>query len=283
MKKILLPLLLSSLLFADCTPQEEQKAMRIWKQSIHKTSKRKLKLLNRAEKICPLELINVDKKIIEAGNAPTLSKLKYLKNANNLLSLDVENQAHKYNNGKQIDQLFLKYFTKEQQELKHKKGVFDLHKNDILNQRINILKGKASDNTLKTIGELGGTYKANLLFDKALYNIKDHSLSQEIVAVIHDEVQKDNNTLFGLEGGASSEGSSSFNKKLSKNRAKALEKEILDIYPNYKNHIKVFAMGESELVCEGDLLPEKNSQGEYECLTQENREKSRRVSIRRLR
>jgi len=283
MKRTLLPLLLSSVLFANCTPEQESEAMKIWKESIHKESRTKLKLLDQAKRVCPLEVIDVDMKIIEATNAPTLAQLKYLKNANNLLSLDAEYQAHKYNNGKQIDQLFLDYFTREKEELKHKKGIFDTHKNDILNQRIKILKGQTSGNTLKAIGKLGGTYRADLLFDKAQYTIKDYTLTQKIIDAIHEEVQKDSNALFGLEGGASSEGSSSFNKRLSDNRAKALEKEILKAYPNYKKNIKTFAMGESELVCEGGLLPEKNPQGEYECLTQENREKSRRVSIRRVR
>ena len=283
MKKLLIPVLLSSLLLADCTLKEEQNAMKLWKKSVHKSNHNKLKLLNKAENICPLEIISIDKKIIEATQNPTLAKVKYLKNANNLLLVDAKHRGHKYNNGKKIDQLFLKIFTKQQKELKNKKGIFDSHQNDILTQQINILKGKPQINTPKAVAELGGTYKADLLFEKSKYSIRDKSLSNEIIKVIHEEIIKDNNALFGLEGGASSEGNSEYNKKLSKNRGEALQTEILKIYPNYKNNIKVFAMGESDLVCEGGLLPEENTKGEYECLSNENREKSRRVSIRRIR
>jgi len=283
MKRTLLPLLFSSVLFADCTAEQEQRAMKIWEESIHKSDSYKLKLLNKAEKICSLEIIEMDKKIIDATKTPTLNKLKYLKNANNLLTIDAKYRSHKYNNGKKIDELFLNYFIKEQKKLKNKKGLFNTHQREVLTQRIDTLKGKPLKNSLKAVTEIGGTYKADLLFEKSQYTIKNKRLSQQIIEVIHKAVEQDNNALFGLEGGASSEGLSSFNKKLSKNRGEALEKEILKIYPQYKKNIRVFAMGESELVCEGDLLPEKNSKGEYECLSKENREKSRRVSIRRIR
>lgn len=282
MKKALLPLLFSSVLFADCVLKEEQKAIKIWKQSIHKSDSYKLKLLNKAEKICSLEIIEVDKKIIDATKTPTLNKLKYLKNANNLLTVDAKYRSHKYNNGEKINKLFLNYFIKEQKKLTNK-GLFNTQQHEVLTQSIGILKGEPPKNSVKAIGKLGGTYKADLLFNKSQYEIKDKTLSQQIIDVIHEEVQRDSNALFGLEGGASSEGLSSFNKKLSKNRGKALAKEILKTYPQYQNNIRVFAMGESELVCEGKLLPEQNSKGEYECLSQENREKSRRVSIRRIR
>jgi len=282
MKKILLPLFLSSILFADCTAEQEQRAMKIWEESIHKSDSYKLKLLNKAEKICSLEIIEMDKKIIDATKTPTLNKLKYLKNVNNLLTIDAKYRSHKYNNGKKIDELFLNYFIKEQKKL-NKKGLFNTHQRNVLTQRIDTLKGKPLKNSLKAVAEIGGTYKADLLFEKSQYTIKNKRLSQQIIEVIHKAVEQDNNALFGLEGGASSEGLSSFNKKLSKDRGEALEKEILKIYPQYKKNIRVFAMGESELVCEGDLLPEKNSKGEYECLSKENREKSRRVSIRRIR
>jgi outer membrane protein OmpA-like peptidoglycan-associated protein len=283
MKKLLIPVLLSSLLLADCTPEQEKRANSLWRESIHKNTHEKLKLLNRAEKICPLELIRIDKKIIDATNAPTLSKLKHLKNANNLLNVNAEYITHKYNNGKKITQFFLQYLIKEQKNNKNKKGIFDSTRDNFLTKQINYLREKPLENTLKAIGELGGTYKADLLFNKSQYAIKDKILSQQIINVIHEEVKRDSNALFGLEGGASSEGLSSFNKKLSKKRGEALEKEILKAYPQYQNNIRVFAMGESELVCEGKLLPEENSKGEYECLSQENREKSRRVSIRRIR
>ncbi len=282
MKRTLLPLLFSSVLFADCSVKQEREAMQIWKKSIHESDFSKEKLLNKAQKICPLEVIAIDKAIINTAKAPTLEKLQYLQNANNLLTVDKEYISHKYNNQKKIDRLFLNYFLKKQKEL-NKKGFFATQENRILSDRIKLLQEKPVENSVKAVGKIGGTYRADLLFDKSKYIIKDRELTNEIIKAIHNEVEKDNKALFGLEGGASSEGSSSFNKRLSKNRAEALKKEILKVYPNYNHNIKIFARGESELVCEGGLIPEKNLKGEYECLTKENREKSRRVAIRRLR
>lgn len=287
MKQLILPLILSPLLFAQCTPMQEREAKRIWTESVHTQGNAKLKLLNKAEKLCPLEIIAIDKQIVEVAKNPTLRSLSKLKHANNLLLVSVDEITHKHNNKKIIDQLFLDYFLKEKQQLNSKKSAFlgndDKSELSKIEQRISLLKGQVQPNSPKAVGKIGGTYKADLLFDKAMYQIKNHTLTNEIITVIDEEVKKDNNAFFGLEGGASSEGSHDFNHKLSKNRAQALQKEILDKYPHYRKNIKVFAMGESELVCEGDLLPEKNANGEYTCLTQENRELSRRVVIRRVR
>jgi len=54
-------------------------------------------------------------------------------------------------------------------------------------------------------------------------------------------------------------------------------------YPQYKQNIKTYANGESELVCEGEFLPEEDSSGNYACITKEDRDASRRVTIRRER
>ena len=277
MKKLLIPIFLSSLLFADCSI-----AKRIWQQSIHKSEAKKLKLLNQALSICPhLEVAYVDKLLIEAKKHPTEEILMDIKNKANHLTLPAEFSTHKWNIEQENSQLFLDYFRDKKTKIKTKKGFLTEDLN-FLDKQIKSLETSPVAG-VKAVTKIGGTYKANLLFDKDKFKIKNHTLAQEIIDVIHQEVENDSTALFGLEGGASSEGSTAHNKELSKNRGDELANAILKKYPSYKVNIKVFAMGESQLVCEKGLLPERNSKGEYECITKEDREKSRKVTIRRLR
>jgi len=281
MKKLLIPIFLSSLLLADCSLKENHRASDIWQRSIHKQDSQKLKLLNQALSICPdLEVAYVDKLLIEAKKNPTEEKLMELKNKNNELNLSVKFYIHKWNIGKELNQLFLDLYRRDRDKIKVKKGFAS--KDKLLEDKIKFLETSPITG-VKAVTKIGGTYKADLLFDKDKFKIKNHSLAQEIIEVVHQEVELDSTALFGLEGGASSEGSTAHNKELSQNRGDALAKAILKQYPSYQANIKVFAMGESQLVCEKGLLPERNTKGEYECLTKEDREKSRRVSIRRLR
>lgn len=276
MKTLFLPLLLTGSLLAECSLQQEEKAMEIWKQSIHKNNSQKLKLLNQAQKICDdLDVVYVDKLLIRTTNNTNIKNLKELKNRGNALALATEFHIHKWNIRKQTNQLFLKYFK----QLQAKKSFVQ---DPNIAKNIQRLESQPKGNNVKAVTEIGGTYKADLLFSVGKFNIKDKQITQEIIDVIYQEVQLDDLALFGLEGGASSEGKTVANKLLSKNRGNALSKAILKQYPSYAKNIKVFAMGESQLVCEGDLLPEKDSKGEYQCLTKEDREKSRRVSIRRI-
>ena len=253
MKKILLPLLFSSVLFADCTAQQEQKANRLWKKSIHQESNlnKKLDTLNKALKICPLEHIEIDKQIILAqGGLLTKEDMKYLNTHNS--QCDTFSQIHRDNNAKKLNKLLDIQF----------------------------------DNSLRAVEKIGGEYRSDITFrvkSSDLYIKNSSSRIQEIIDKIKEEVQKDKNALFELEGGASSEGTPQANRLLSKKRAEALKRAILKQYPQYAKNIKTHANGESELVCEGDFLPEEDSSGNYTCITKEDRDASRRVTIRRER
>lgn len=251
MKKALLPLLFSSVLFADCTVHEEQQANKLWKKSIHQESNlnQKLNTLNKAFAICPLERIDIDKQIILAqGGLLTQKEIEKLNERNS--QMDTIPQEHKDNNAKKLNELL----------------------------------GIRFDNTLRAVEKIGGEYRTDITFEvnhSNLYTKNSHSTIQEIIDKISEEVQKDKNALFRLEGGASSEGTPEANKRLSKRRSEALERAILKQFPNYAKNIKIHAHGESELVCEGDFLPEKDETGNYSCITKEDRDASRRVTIRR--
>ena len=253
MKRTLLPLLFSSVLFAECTVQQEQEANRLWKQSIHQESNlnQKLSTLNRAFDICPLNRIDIDRQIILAqGGQLSKEQIKELNNRNS--QQDSIPQQHKDNNARKINELL----------------------------------GIRYDNTLRAVEEIGGAYRTDITFEVNRSNIyanNSTSTIQEIIDKIDQEVTKDKNALFVLEGGASSEGNPEYNRKLSQRRADALQEAILKQYPNYAHNIETRANGESELVCEGDFLPEEDSSGNFTCITKEDREASRRVTIRRER
>jgi len=252
MEKLLIPILLGNLLWGDCTPQQEQKAINIWKKSIHyeNNPKRKINLLLKANSTCPLEVVSVDLNIISAQldegteNALSQEALKRLNTQNSSLSNIA--QKHIDNNAKKINKLL----------------------------------GMKFDNTLKSLETIGGNYKADLNFAQGSYILQENYLLNDVLNKIDEIISRHKNALFVFEGGASSEGNATENDKLAMNRAEALKKRV----PlKYKKHIELFSNGERQLVCEGDFLPEKNLQGEYQCITKEDRVKSRRVSIRRER
>jgi len=61
MKRTLLPLLFSSVLFADCTEEQEQRAMKIWEDSrTMQPSIEKYQKLQDAKRLCNLSQINID-------------------------------------------------------------------------------------------------------------------------------------------------------------------------------------------------------------------------------
>jgi len=280
MKKTILTLLCSTLVYANCTPEEVQEALSTWRQAIHQDATQKYQTLTRAQSQCPtLEVIEIDKLILEAKQHPTLELLKKVKNLNNNMRVPEEERPHKWNNARQIDQLWLAYYESRSQE----KSLSSDEKASLKIKLTHLNNRAFRKYGMKAMTRIGGTYRADLLFDKDKHAIKNQALAKEINDVIVTEIQRNDNALFGLVGGASSGGTTMYNKKLSMQRATALQKVILQAHPGYNKNIKIFGKGESQLVCEGGFLPEKNTQGEYQCITKENKEKSRRVTIRRIR
>ena len=248
-------MLLSSVLFADCTPRQKSEAEMIWKQSIHQESnpQMKLKTLNSAYQKCALAKIAVDRYITYVSTlSPKERRDKEIVNA--LHKVEGKNQeidtsiTHRENNQK----------------------------------KINLLLGKEIDGTLKAVEEVDGIYRADIRFDYDSAKLEDTSLIREIIQKIASEIAKKPNAIFGLEGGASSKGSADYNKALSKRRAESLKDAILKQYPNFGDNINTYGNGEEELVCEGGFAPEIDEHtGESRCITKEDKEASQRVTIRR--
>lgn len=248
-------MILSSVLFADCTARQKSEAEMIWKQSIHQdsTPKRKLKTLSSAYQKCALEKIAIDKYIAyvytlspkERKNQEIVDTLYKIEKKNQELSTSVE---HRGNN----------------------------------QRKINFLLGKEIDGTLKAVEEVNGVYNADIRFDYDSAKLKNIPLVKEIIQKIASEISKKPNAIFGLEGGASSKGKADYNKKLSKRRAESLKNAILKQYPNFEDNIRVYGNGENGLVCEGGFVPEiDENTGEGRCITKEDKEASQRVTIRR--
>jgi len=255
MKKLIIPILLTNLILAECTPQQKREAEMFWKQSTHKDSnpKEKLKILNKAYEKCPsIEKIIVDRYITFVYTLPKKDR-ESKEIRDNLYDIAMRNQE------------------------------LDVSINHIKNnqKKINILLGKSFDGTLRAVEEAGGVYRADIRFDYNSAVLKKSNLVTKVIDKISSEIEKNPNAIFGLEGGASSEGSASYNKKLSKRRADALKKEILKQNPNFDKNINTSGVGERTLVCEGDFLPEVDEYGETRCITKEDKEASRRVTIRR--
>jgi len=243
MKLYLLPLIFITTLSANCN-----KALQLYDEAIHLEShpNAKLKKLNRANGLCPQGKIQLDIDILLAGGGVPMD-LKELQRIN--ASLDGISSTHRANNTKKLNRLL----------------------------------GVNYDGSLKAVEFVGGSYALDLRFSKDSAVVRKNDELEEAIAKVASEVSQKSRVLFGLEGYASSDGSYEHNKKLSIRRAKALKAKIVAKHPNIASHLKIFGNGESGLVCEGGFLPEKNSNGEYACITKEDVDASRRVTIRRVR
>jgi len=256
MKNIILPLTITTTLFATTCNQTQIKEANIyWQQSIFQESniKQKLKTLNSAYKKCPLPKIVIDRQIAYIS---TLSP--------------------KERNSKEVreDLATLERLNEQLKNVSH------THiKNN--QKKIDILLNKAKGNSLKAIEEAEGVYRADIRFDYNSTKLKKTPLLSKVIEKISSEIDKHPTALFELEGGASSEGSATYNKKLSKKRAESLKRAI---GAKYANHISISANGENGIVCEGGFLAEVDATtGEAKCITKEDKEASRRVTIRRTR
>jgi len=241
---------------ADCTPRERQESEMFWKQSIHQESNpvQKLKTLESAYQKCPLDKVAIDRYITYVF---TLSKSDR-KNPEIIESL-------------------------HQVELKNQNLDVPIEHINNNQKKINTLLGRSMEGTLKAVEEVGGVYRADIRFDYNSAVLKKSRIVTNIIDKIMSEIEQHPNAIFGLEGGASSEGSADYNKKLSKRRAEALKSAITNSNPNLSSHINTYANGETTLVCEGGFAPEVDSSGNARCITKEDKEASRRVTIRRER
>ena len=256
MKNIILPLTITTTLFATiCNQTQSKEANMYWQQSIFQEGniKQKLKTLNSAYEKCPLQKIAIDRQIAYIS---TLSP--------------------KERNSKEVrEDLFkLEKISERQKDV----SIKHIKENQ---KKITILLKRPKGNGLRAVEEVGGVYRADIRFDYDSAKLKKTPLLSKVIEKISSEIDKHPNALFELEGGASSEGSATYNKNLSKKRAESLKRAI---GAKYANHISISDNGENGIVCEGGFLAEVDATtGEAKCITKEDKEASRRVTIRRTR
>jgi len=281
MKRVLIGgLLFSRVLFGDCTEAEK-----IFSDSRDETNiKQKIALIKKAKKICGLPQIEIEMERLKIDYLINKNHLKGLELRLNKLKSKIDSKdglpyEFRFNSKRQTMKLFKRLYTK-QQEMGTKKS-FTTHGATIKNLDDKLKKlGEVFDkNDVKSLDNIGGMYKSNLKFLKDSSTINDLEEAKELKSKMKEIIALHPEALFSVTGYASSEGSSDYNKKLSQKRAKSF---VVFVGSNRKN-IKSFYKGENFLVCYDELIPEHDENGENRCINGENKEASRRVTVRRVR
>jgi len=280
MKKILVSgLMLSSLLFGNCT-----KAEKIFSDSRDETDvKQKIALIIKAKKMCPsLAQIEIEMERLKINLLLGDNQFKGLEIRLNNLMGDTDSKdglpyEFRFNTKRQINRMFKTLYSK-QKSMAGKKSIFGVTVNK-LDEKLADFDKKLKVNDLKSLGDVGGMYHSDLKFMKNSYAIDDLAEAKALKAKIKEIIDLHSDAIFSVTGYASSEGSSKYNKKLAEKRAKGF---VAFVGKNHKN-IKTFSKGEAFLICNDGLIPEHDENNDYRCINGENKEASRRVTVRRVR
>ena len=279
MRVLVSGLMLSSFLFGNCIQAEKE-----FSNSRDETNvKQKVALIIKAKKICPnLAQIEIEMERLKINHLLKKNQLEGLEIRLNKLMADTDSKdglpyEFRFNTKWQINRMFKTLYTK-QKSMVGKKSIFGVTVNK-LDEKLADFDKKLKGNDLKSLGDIGGMYKADLNFSKNKSTIRNRQEAQELKEKIKEVISSNPNALFSITGYASSEGSSSYNKILSEKRAKSV---VSFVGVNHKN-IKTFSKGEAFLICNDGLIPEHDENNDYRCINGENKEASRRVTIRRIR
>lgn len=281
---ILILALLNSFLFSSefCSLKEEQKAKKVFLKSRKEINTlNKLRLIIKAKQICTFEELEIDLELL---------KIEYdLKNSNfsnleeRLQEVNIKNDQlldsfknYKYNTKLKIDKLFLTLYNNLTKTKYKSIIVTDIKKIDKKLARFKeIYKNR---NSMKSLLKIGGVYKSNLYFAQDSFTIKNINEALKLKAFLEDIIKTNPNSKFTITGFASSEGNFNYNLKLSEKRAKS----FFDFANLGEKNLKIFAKGEAVLSCSSGLFPEVDNNGEYFCILGEDREKSRKIEIKRV-
>ena len=278
MKKTLLPLLLSSVLFADCTPQQEQRANTLWKESRKMQGMEKITLLNKAEENCSMSKITVDihiytiNKHLDKNNLPLKSlsflteRISIVQSMNSNLSTK-NKESYKSTNSHMIDKLKSKLREKKQERNENKLISIDRFKNPSVDE---IKKG----------AKRGFAIPIPLEFSHNKDVVINNSNINKLAKALHELVLEDENSTFIITGYASGRGKPNYNQKLSENRAYNTKLYIEEKYPKIKGRIDSSGKGETDLICSEGFAEDSQGDGNHECLTGiENENSTRRVEV----
>ncbi|HIP51510.1 MAG TPA: OmpA family protein [Campylobacterales bacterium] len=274
MKKLLISVLLSSLLLADCTFNEEQRANKLWlesrgmQQSIEKYQK-----LQQAKKLCNFSEIQIDTNLFLIANElgdNNLHITKIRKFEKDLSRLRSENNT--LSNKATIQQENAQYIS----ELTDRLVEIQIGTNQGKLEKLEAYN--ADDGNEKGFGE-GEIILVPIRFANGKDRVQGNKNIDSLVRKIKHTLTNNKNATFTITGYASSLGKAKANLKLSERRAINTMKYIENYIP--KGKIKTFRMGESDLICNNGYA--KNMGGdEYKCKGgSENEASSRRVEVLR--
>lgn len=272
MKKELLPLLFSSVLFANCTPQEEERASTLWQESRtmqHGISK--YQKLKQAESLCNFSEIQIDINLFLIANElsegelniQTIRKLEkkiaQLRSQNN----DLYNSIH-------VQQENAQYLR----ELNNRLVEIQISRNQ---GNLENLQAYQADEGNKKGLEEGTAILVPIQFANGKDKVQGNKNIDSLVRKIKYTISHNPNAQFTITGYASSVGNATLNESLSKRRATNTMRYIEDYIP--KGKIKTFGMGESDLICNRGYAKNIGA-NEYQCSGgSENEASSRRVEV----
>jgi len=281
MKRLLIPIVLSQMLLADCTLQEEDKANRLWKESRNmQYGEKKFTKIKEALGICSMKKIEIDAYIYIINknlNSTDLSleklndieeKITEVRSMNNNLLTNV-NVNFKDNNSKILNQL--------NEKLVDLKIKFETNKKKL--SVLNSFKDLSVED-IKKEAKRGESISIIINFSNNISSVKESQNINNLAKAIYEILKEDSNSEFTITGYASSKGEHTYNQKLSEKRAYNVSRYIQKKYQNTNGHIKTYGKGESVLICNNGYSEDSDGDGEYVCIGgTENESSSRRVEI----
>jgi len=278
MKIITVTALFSLLLSANCTQAERIFADSRDESSIYK----RVALIKEAKKMCELPQIAIEMERLKIEHLLKVNQLERVEMMLHKLMSDIDTKDNlsynfRFNSKRAVMKLFKTFYTKQKNRASKKSFGGSRIKN--LDKKLLKLNQKFKSNSLKSLEDVGGLYHSNLKFLKSSYKISNLQEAKGLKRKMSEIIHAHPTALFTITGHASSEGSKTFNTKLSKARANS----FVSFIGKYSKNIKTFHKGESFLLCYDGLLPEKNEHGESRCINGEDKKASRRVEVRRVR
>jgi outer membrane protein OmpA-like peptidoglycan-associated protein len=274
MKKTLIPLLMTSVLFADCTPEQEEQANNLWQESrsMQQTMERYQKL-EQAMSLCNSNKIEVDILLFRVGN-----KLQGELSSENILNIEKTLEEIRSINTSLLDSHIRKENANTTRDLEYQLTEIQL-KVETNQEKLNKLNAYvADDGEKKGFGE-GETILIPINFANGKDSVIGNKNIDSLVRRIKHTLTKNKNTKFTITGYASSLGEAQDNIKLSKRRARNTINYIEQYIP--KGKIIPFGQGESDLICNNGFAIDIGA-NEYECKGgSENEASSRRIEILR--
>ena len=280
MKKLLIPVLLSSLLLADCTLEKEQKANKLWLESRGMQGVEKYSKIINALEHCSMKKIEVDAYlyIIKKNlNDDNLSLEKLNKIEEKIIEIRSMNNNLSTSSKVSFQETNSQLLNELNQKLVNIKIKIETNQ-----EKLSALKEFQNPSVEQIKGaKIGESIPILIKFshnnDKVTYSQSIKNLAQ----AIDEMLTEDSSAKFTITGYASARGTAEYNRGLSERRAANVLSYIEKKYPQTKGHITSYGKGESVLICNEGFSEDTRGDGEYSCVGngEENESSSRRVEV----